>query len=783
MTGASTRDSRHRTGAVEIISSAGRLSASPLPDTAGAPLVFHLDAAPGLYRLSAVLDAKHFDWERLYEVLNQFGNVNARTGPWDFSIKNRFRPLVPSYWVTVNGRRIGLWFFQRVSLEDLRDKRFRGRTAFRLDGPATISLTPYCPEDEPVPSNRWAGLKWAGAWIEPDPEDTLEPLPPGIRDARTAPAAQWAAPEFWRRMDALLQGPAAHYRDPVHRAADWLVANPHSGADSFAALVALARLGVAPAAMDMALAAVDRLLAAPAWGSLQPDAYSHNGDMGAMGAIRSLAWAWHTLPDELGSERRARVLARLRTQGDIFIEQALLNRDYWGGSVLQDHGWRSMFGFAAAALHLLGVVPEAERWLSCVLPRVRRSLAAMPRDGALTPAIHHSLFNYMHEVTQFRDALLTATGEDIFDQPQFPAILDYLAVTATPFRRADGDTPVSLQSLHGANHFLNRMAAKYRSPLAAGLERRLHAPVEGGFYPPSSEARHYAGLVEGLLSWQPEAPPPAWPAVAPFLVLPDAGEVHWRREQAGVRFSVQCGPETGHNAYRLATGPCDRIASAPGAGHFRLLLDGALLCGAAQYNYRLLSCQKSCLLIDGAGQYGDIGYPMTIPSKRHRGECIETVRWDPVKETGFVRLALQPAYPEELGVLHYSREFHLTAASVVVRDTIALDAPRRLSWLFQGPPEMASAVALVPPLAARFGLLGCIRITADRASLPLSASIHETPIVWTYGGQRPPTAHVRYDALHAVPSASVDFVLTWQRGPDTPGGGTPSDNSCEGSTT
>ena len=35
---------------------------------------------------------------------------------------------------------------------------------------------------------------------------------------------------------------------------------------------------------------------------------------------------------------RAKLKAKLELQGDRFFHLTLLNRDYWGGSVMQDHG-------------------------------------------------------------------------------------------------------------------------------------------------------------------------------------------------------------------------------------------------------------------------------------------------------------------------------------------------------------------------------------------------------------------------------------------------------------
>src|SRR5690606_30425314 len=112
-------------------------------------------------------------------------------------------------------------------------------------------------------------------------------------------------------------------------------------------------------ALEELICAVDELLALPHWGNPRDDGYSHNGDMHAAFPMRAMAWVYHGIGEELGEERRRKMREKLVLQGERFVELCLLNRDYWGGSLLQDHGWRSVHTFAAAALYLLGVVPQA----------------------------------------------------------------------------------------------------------------------------------------------------------------------------------------------------------------------------------------------------------------------------------------------------------------------------------------------------------------------------------------------------------------------------------------
>ena len=56
-----------------------------------------------------------------------------------------------------------------------------------------------------------------------------------------------------------------------------------------------------------------------------------------------------------------------------------------------------------------------------------------------------------------------------------------------------------------------------------------------------------------------------------------------------------------------------------------------------------------------------------------------------------------------------------------------------------------------------------LTLAATLTGAELSASIHETPVVWTedsYSGFEP-FDHVRYDSTEPVASVTADFVLTW----------------------
>lgn len=774
-----------------IVSTIDGLKQIPLEHAAD-NLRFAFEAKPGLYQFSVLIDARDFDWEQLYEILNKYHNVNQRTGPWDFSINYGAIPLVPAYWVSVNGRRLGLWFFERVSLEDIEHKRFRGKFAFYAEGLTAVELQPFSTEPQVAPSLEderhsaihqatveapsapptydRSGLRWVSATLEADPEDCLQSIA-GVKDATHAPAARWLDPAYWQDLRAKLQTTHALYQQPLQRTFDWLMAREDHGAEDLVLLIAAHHVANREGAVEKALATVDRLVAMRYWGNPNPAGYSHNGDMNAMQCLRGLTWAYYGLRDELGDDRRARLLEKLRHQGRIFFDLVLLNRDYWGGSVVQDHGWKSLFGFGVVALHLLGIVPEAQQWVAYCLPRLRRSLAAMPLDGVVPPSSHQHLYLYLDDLSQYRDALLAQTGEDIYDQPQFRSIVDYCIATLHLPTHALLTTGADSIRLCGGAQFLNQIAAKFADRRAAWLQEQMQQAPERQFYHGTQMYGYYQGAVMGLLSYQAlpgKGRAPAGPAAdsefgqTPMLThFPDSGLIHYRDEERGVALSARCGPLSGYNSYRGSLGSCDRLDTVPAAGHFSFYVDGVPLLCSPDGGYKLHSGLRSALLVDGQGQYGDIGYPMSIPSKLHRGEQVQIVRWDGETQEGLVRLFITPAYPEALGLAHYTRDFLLVPGRIVVRDTVVLDEPRQLAWLFQG---MQSRGVRLDGLRAELGQDQRLWIEPETGEATLRASVQPTEVVYSYasGNNFAAFDHVRYETTGKLRRATVDFALTWQ---------------------
>ncbi|MBT3379295.1 MAG: hypothetical protein HN742_43075 [Lentisphaerae bacterium] len=735
-----------------------RIPLSARPD---GTLSFSFTAPPGLFQFSSIIDAQDFDWESLYTDLYDYGNSGQRTGPWDFKL-GPSNALVPSYWVTVDDQPIGLWYFQRISLEDLAAKRFRGRFACRLknDGNHTVELVPY----------NYPEAAWLSAQLEPDPVDRLQTVPPALRSALGNVPTPWSAPGSWREQKQHLATVPFSMRDSLTAALRWaLTRGP--GQDIRAAnrldiplLAAAWGLLDDADARDRAIALVTETVELEHWGNPRADGYGHNGDMGAALIIRAMAWARHMLHNELGTDLRERLTEKLRLQGNSFVSRALLNRDYWGGSILQDHGWRSLWTFGTAALNLYGIIPEAEEWLEFVLPRARRCVDAMPRDGSIPPSSHRSTYLYLEELSLFRWTLLALGGDDIYDWGPFEPIAPFVwNVLRKQDHQQLADMDTGLFQLIGGPTFFSHMFTRTGDPHAARLLRLLLDKGEQPHHRKNLGASHHHSRFWPFFAGAPPpAPLPDVPDVPPrrLMYLADSALVHFRDDNLDTTLSLSCGPWCGYHAEHHAPDPCDRMMMKVAAGDFRLALAGQTMLNPADSGYALHSSTGSVMLIDDAGQRCDVGYPMSLPSQPHRGEEIRRVQWHEDSGTGLIRLELTPVYPDEADLIRYWRDILIQPGrELVIRDHVLLERPRKLSWLFQADEQRGLSLD---------GLIGRLAGPPELAIQPivdnveLTASIKRTHQVYSYSSARAIFRHFRYDTAQPVTDICIDFTLTWE---------------------
>ena len=64
-----------------ILNLADRAEYIPVAATPDGGIEFEADLPAGIHRVSAMLDGRQFDWERLYFPMERYGNTGQRTGP------------------------------------------------------------------------------------------------------------------------------------------------------------------------------------------------------------------------------------------------------------------------------------------------------------------------------------------------------------------------------------------------------------------------------------------------------------------------------------------------------------------------------------------------------------------------------------------------------------------------------------------------------------------------------------------------------------------------------
>jgi len=201
------------------------------------------------------------------------------------------KPLVPSYWVTLNGERVGLWFFSAFRLRILNESDFGGNLLLKSKKPGRHFSVRSLPEHV-----SFLDL----SYLEPDPEDHLEIPSSSLKEFTGAcPGSLWRDEGYWKQEVARLATTSAMYAAPLKRSFDW---SWQGSLWSLTTCLYLWRRGNwrgAGTAWEKALRAIDDAIALPHWGNPREDGYAHNGDMGAANAMRTLAWAFHALHSEL----------------------------------------------------------------------------------------------------------------------------------------------------------------------------------------------------------------------------------------------------------------------------------------------------------------------------------------------------------------------------------------------------------------------------------------------------------------------------------------------------
>jgi hypothetical protein len=448
--------------------------------------------------------------------------------------------------------------------------------------------------------------------------------------------------------------------------------------------------------IDCCIEIVKYFLKLPAWGNPNKFGYSHNGDMKAALVIKHLSIIYNWLYEDL-TEIREELLTRIEKQLEIFFEQQLLMSQYWGGAVLQDHGYRSTLSIGFAAINMLGHSKSAEKLLSFYVPRILRAIDKQPYDGFIPFSQYHKADLHLTAVRDFRAAFKFASGIDIFEMtPAFKKSPKYIlsALDEESLCTMICCTRSDRKEFKSGLSFFYIMAKEYSCEISKYLADVLIKHYRSRDYDlretPSSkghDTRHVWRIYEYLplaaMTYEEGLYSSVKPELHNLQIFEDGGALQYRNPENRFNAAVICNSNTAaFHAVGTDLSGTDMGISNPSMGAFTVGVNDVMLIQTAESGYRTGSQLGNILLIDSKGQYADNGYPMGVPVNTWKGQRIQKCFKNNDKVTGSARINLAPVYPESFNLLTYTRDFHFYSDKVIVRDTVITKEKHRFNYFF-----------------------------------------------------------------------------------------------------
>ena len=420
-----------------------------------------------------------------------------------------------------------------------------------------------------------------------------------------------------------------------------------------------------------------------------------NVDLAAGHLLYGLAWGYDLLYHDLTETERTRYRAKL-------IKQARLMADYFKPkpgktfAYSQNHTFIPITGLGIAAYALYDETPEAPGWASLTRAIYDRVLATYSQDGYYYEGFEYWIFSTPWLV-HYLDAHAHSTGEDLYDQPGFRLMHQYVAHSMLPggnsvfdfgdifegplTRAGKGEEyPRTHPQGHFATNYnlLYRLAQRFQSGEAQGVadwQKRLG----------QVNAEDFWSLVwyDAKLKAVPLERQPAW------HYFPDHDVFYWRSDWSkdATAFAFKCGPPEGHHTKALLQQFLDwRLSSGhahPDANSFIIFARGEYLTGDTGYAGVPMTEHHNTLLVNGKGQgkegaghdaFAEVPY-----------DLLNRIRISEVKveqNQVIVRGDATAAYGPELGLSKFVREFvYRPGAGFTVSDDVETEKPALLTFL------------------------------------------------------------------------------------------------------
>ncbi len=392
-------------------------------------------------------------------------------------------------------------------------------------------------------------------------------------------------------------------------------------------------------------------------------------DLDAEYFMEGVALAYDWLYDNIPEELRARVRETIIRHCRLIFDASMAGIQGGGQSYQQNHYWYAHLALALGAAAVYGETPEADQWLPWAWERFERIPLTFSPDGGFHEGPSYWDFSmpalYLYtDLYEWCTGLRIPAGDDgLRGQAQFrfhhlyPGLMQSVALE-------DSTIPLGRSN---PSLFLWE-ARRFRDPLNMGMAALINAGASGDKFRllwlddsmPTTDAlrelptgRYYPDIETAFMrtSWDPNA------THAAFVSRPMGGhkwaEISGPRNLSGV----------GHNH--------------PEQNHFTLFGRGQVLAMDPGYTYSKQTRNHNTVLVNGLGQYGDGEmWPRPNPGRAHVTGFINQ------GDVSVVAGDATTAYPPEVGLTRFDREFVLAGRDlVVVHDRLAAQEPSVFSWL------------------------------------------------------------------------------------------------------
>lgn len=614
-------------------------------------LVLRGSLARGLYEMSLKTVTGTFPSESVMLHLTEWpSRRSVLAGPFDLD-HTEFRMAVPTFRVFVNGRDWGLVWCEVPSPDDMKARRVRAMWGIRVEESGAVELRLEVPPDE-------RRLRW----------QDIEEITLGTDDRYSIHSAMDSALAGRPRLfgDEAMFARLSRGRDAIQQAIlDNLQERLRKGDDGsyvnrpvIAALVG--RLTGEAQWIEVAIARVLEHCRRPYWGYHNvPDIMGWNNDRDTGMKMFETAAVYDWLFHRLAEDQRELVRQKLAYHAEIAYKVTVLQKNYWYYRTAEAHGQGLWFGFAAAALALVGDDPRAPEWLDWIHGNIADALLHAPEDGISEWPVFNAQWLILTTMMLERSCQRRLSGELPFLRNFGRNIVKFVG---------EGGVPPTL---------LFYLADRYRSGRCQADALRAARLTSDGR---RLGDRNFDALA--LLAYNP-ALSPSRPTPVPLSACSRNGTILCRSRDRKVLFTFRCGTPLTPRQHWAHNWINRSWYHSQHAGSFSWDVGRQTLVPICVPGYRQRTADSNLITVDGGGNHTDgrwLGYAIPLSDLPY------VEHFATGGGVSFCCANATRAYEAEYGVRRQVRRwvFFHDCGVLVMHDMIETDRPRNLAWHIHG---------------------------------------------------------------------------------------------------